>query len=958
MLLRNVALTRFAMALAVASALAIGATAQIAAAESPAGPAKLSQDAKAAISASLGRERPAYHAVTAGDTLRAENRDHGFSADFTSDGVRVRTGTATWGWQLLGIGYGAAPSAVRAATPQATGNRIEYRRGTLTEWYINGPFGLEQGFDVSAPPGERSGRPLTLALRLSGDLAAAVEPTGDALTLTPAGHGPRLRYRGLTAHDAGGRELRSWLELSGEELLLRVEDGDARYPIVIDPFLEQAKLTASDGAAQDSFGFEVAIDGDTIVVGVPGDDSPHPTLPSVVREHGSAYVFVKPAGGWTTTATFATKLRASDWAVPDPFFGEVGFDFFGATVAIDGDTIAIGAWGTTLDVVPQAGAVYVFVEPAGGWASMPVMTEATRLTDSIAGNLFGIDVAVLDDAVFVAAAYSESSGTPSAGAVLLFVEPAGGWATTPMMTQTGHLSASDQFDGGGGQHSVKLAADGSTLVVGAPDHTTGGNAAQGAAYVFVEPAGGWTTMTETAKLTASDGAAGDAFGSSVGVSGDHIVVGAFLDDIGANANQGSAYVFVEPVGGWATTSSHAAKLTASDGAAGDFFGANVAVSGSTVVAGAYLDDVGANSNQGTAYVFVEPPGGWTTTSTPNLSLTAADGAAQDQLYGVAIDGDTVVATAVGDDISGILNKGSAYVFQVCDDGDPCTDDTIDPGSGACQHGPAICDCDDGNPCTDDSSGPGGCVFTPNVVPCDDGNACTDLDTCSAGSCVAGQAISCDDGNACTDDACNPATGCAHANNTASCDDGNACTTVDTCDGGACVGTNPVVCTALDACHDAGVCNPSTGLCSDPPSPDGTFCSDGLSCTQVDTCQAGVCSGTDYAWSGVLQPINSDGTSIFKLGRTVPVKFQLVDGCTGLTGVTARLFLAKLTNDVLGTEIEATSTAAADTGNTFREAGNDQYIFNLSTTNLSKGTWILRIDLGDGVLNRTVAISLR
>jgi len=77
-------------------------------------------------------------------------------------------------------------------------------------------------------------------------------------------------------------------------------------------------------------------------------------------------------------------------------------------------------------------------------------------------------------------------------------------------------------------------------------------------------------------------------------------------------------------------------------------------------------------------------------------------------------------------------------------------------------------------------------------------------------------------------------------NGTACDDGDACTQTDTCQGGGCVGTNPVVCAASDQCHDAGICDPLTGLCSDPESPDGAACDDDLFCNGADTCQGGTC----------------------------------------------------------------------------------------------------------------------
>ena len=113
-----------------------------------------------------------------------------------------------------------------------------------------------------------------------------------------------------------------------------------------------------------------------------------------------------------------------------------------------------------------------------------------------------------------------------------------------------------------------------------------------------------------------------------------------------------------------------------------------------------------------------------------------------------------------------------------------------------------------------------------------------------------------------------------------------------------------------------------------------------------------------AWSDVLQPVNVDGSSIFKLGSTVPVKFQLTGASAGISNLTARLYLQRLGAAATGTIIEAVSTSNATTGNLFRYDGTSgQYIFNLNTKPLQTGTYQLRIDLGDGVL-RTVNISLR
>jgi hypothetical protein len=114
----------------------------------------------------------------------------------------------------------------------------------------------------------------------------------------------------------------------------------------------------------------------------------------------------------------------------------------------------------------------------------------------------------------------------------------------------------------------------------------------------------------------------------------------------------------------------------------------------------------------------------------------------------------------------------------------------------------------------------------------------------------------------------------------------------------------------------------------------------------------------FSWSGLLQPINSDGSSIFKLGRTVPVKFTLTGLSASITNAVVKLSLAKVSNGIAGTVTEADSTSAADTGNLFRyDPTSGQYIYNLATSGLSMGTYRLFVDFGGGLVYPT-DISLR
>lgn len=206
----------------------------------------------------------------------------------------------------------------------------------------------------------------------------------------------------------------------------------------------------------------------------------------------------------------------------------------------------------------------------------------------------------------------------------------------------------------------------------------------------------------------------------------------------------------------------------------------------------------------------------------------------------------------------------------CDDGDLCTvkDTCLD---GVCT-GTEPLDCGDGDPCTQDSCEPGsGCVHQAFEGPCDDEDLCTDGDVCAGGECH-GTPVTCFDGKDCTDDVCDPLVGCAYIPQDGACDDGdactqdlcdvdlgcvsqavqdgalcddsNACTESDVCFSGDCVGT-PVLCSNDNPCMDA-VCDINTG-CVDLPN--AAFCDDGDPCTTGDTCSGGSCVGVNDPWCG-------------------------------------------------------------------------------------------------------------
>ena len=330
---------------------------------------------------------------------------------------------------------------------------------------------------------------------------------------------------------------------------------------------------------------------------------------------------------------------------------------FGYSVAADGDIAVVGAPGDP-DSEDGPGAAFVFSRSAGVWT----LKYKLKSNGAVQDDEFGNSVA-FDGKSIVVGAPSDDGNATGSGAAYVFTKPVSGWDNsngtgTVNLSETAKLTASDGEGGDeGDEFGNSVAVHGDTVVVGAYAH----DGTKGKAYVFTKPGTGWASATETAQLTASNGAEGDYFGDSVAIDGDTIVVGA---DEKGNAT-GSAYVFVKPGTGWATDTEDA-QLTASDGVAGDYFGNSVAIDGDVIVVGADEND----SATGSAYVFVKPDSGWAD-DTETAQLTASDGMAGDKFgYSVAVDGDTVVVGANEyNDISLGTDSGSAYVFVKPDNDD-------------------------------------------------------------------------------------------------------------------------------------------------------------------------------------------------------------------------------------------------------------------------------------------------
>jgi hypothetical protein len=355
------------------------------------------------------------------------------------------------------------------------------------------------------------------------------------------------------------------------------------------PYAQQGAPTGASGAF---FGYSVALDGATAVVGAMGDNG----------GLGAAYVYTRSGSAWT----LQQELTAADGASNDQF---------GYAVAVSGDTALIGADGKG----SGQGYVYAFVRSGTAWSLQQEFTSS----DGASNDCFGCALG-LSGTTAVIGAPGRLGGT---GAAYVFTS-SGTW------TQQQELLGSGSTDSFG--FSVAASPDGSAAVVGAFGVAT----ETGRAYVFTRN-GTWSQAPTQATLAAADGAVHDRFGYSVGAGAGTALVGAY-----GNSGKGAAYVFSGSGASWALQS----KLVASDGAAGDLFGASVSLGGNTAVVGAY--EKPTTNGPGAAYVFTNTGGAWA------QSVVAPSPPAPYFGYAVAASGTTAVVGAFG----ASNDNGAAYFF--------------------------------------------------------------------------------------------------------------------------------------------------------------------------------------------------------------------------------------------------------------------------------------------------------
>lgn len=427
---------------------------------------------------------------------------------------------------------------------------------------------------------------------------------------------------------------------------------------------QEAYLRASNPGNTDFFGYSVALDGDTLVVGALAEDSAATGVggnqnDESASDSGAAYVFVRSGNIWTQQAYLKASNTESE-------------DYFGISVAIDGDTVVVGAYGEASvatgvggnqanNSAPFAGAAYVFVRSGTTWTQQAYL----KASNTEEYDLFGNDVAIEADLIVVGAP-GEDGGGGGLGAAYTFTRSGTVWSAPTYLKPTAAV--------GTAAFGRSLALDAGTLVVGAP-----GEQNTGAAYVFVRSG---NAFVQQGYLRAPQPGAADRFGTSVDIYGNTVVAGAPGEDssstgVGGPTNEsspdsGAAYVFRRTSGVW----SFQAFLKASNTQAGDAFGSAVSVYSDKVAVGAYLEDgggdgVGANPSDnsapdaGATFVFQRLGVSWSLLA--YIKASASDNADQ---FGnsLVLDGATLAVGANWEDgppgFGGSSQSGAVYVFNV------------------------------------------------------------------------------------------------------------------------------------------------------------------------------------------------------------------------------------------------------------------------------------------------------
>jgi hypothetical protein len=560
-------------------------------------------------SATVGASAHSFWPVRRGGSLLADGG--GIHSAFGASGVRLRVAHGTLAMSLASVGRGQRIEPVKAVAPSARSSEIHYSHGSIGEFYRNGPYGLEQGFTLRHRPLGGKGS-LVLALGLGGSLTP--EEAGSQILFRAHTGATALRYGQLSAVDAAGRQLPAHMQMRHGVLQLRIDDINARYPVRIDPFLQQgSKLTGGEEIGKGQLGESVALsaDGNTALIGGFADNG----------EVGAAWVFTRSGSTWTQQGP---KITGG---------GEVGKGRFGYSVALstDGNTALIGGPRDNTSV----GAAWAFTRSGSTWEQQgPKLTGGGETGKGQVG--FRVALSADGDTALI--------GGPAdngfVGAAWAFTRSGSTWEQQgPKLTGAGEIGTGE-FGAG-----VALSADGNTAVISGG----GDNGAVGAAWAFTRSGSTWAQQGE--KLTGGGEVGSGHFGFRVALSedGNTALIGGGAD----SGEAGAAWVFTRSGSTW---EQQGPKLTGGGEVGAGHFGYSVALSadGNLALIGGLADA----SEVGAAWVFARSGSTW---EQQGGKLTGGGEIGQGLFgYGVALSADgTTALIGGGGDNSGL---GAAWVF--------------------------------------------------------------------------------------------------------------------------------------------------------------------------------------------------------------------------------------------------------------------------------------------------------
>ena len=619
---------------------------------------------------------------------QAPNRAHNMRTYFTQEGIRIIPRTSTksnwiWGLSLKDFGYEDDIQPVKQSDLSVSGNRIEYKRGNLTEWYVNDARGIEQGFTIQGPPesGRQPGSKVVLKFDIYGDLNGTLNSLANTIEFTTAGGEGAVRYSELHAFDATGRKLPAKFALAGKTVDIFVDASGALYPITIDPLATSPSWMAEGNQGEAYFGFSVGTAGDVngdgysdVIVGAVWYDNGE-------SDEGKAYVYYGSALGLSPTANWTEE-------------GNQASAEFGCSVGTAGDVnsdgfsdVIVGARSYNNGESKEGRAFVYYGSPSGLSASAAWMAESNH-----ADANFGYSVGTAGDVnrdgysdVIIGAPHYTGTDTDVSRAYVYYgsasgLNPSAAWVAE-------NTQASARFGWSVGT-AGDVNHDGySDVIVGAPYYDNG-QTDEGKAFVYHGSASGLsTTPNWTAEGNQAPENGGAQFGWSVGTAGD--VNGDGYDDviIGANGydydfypdpecpayyyhdvNGGKAFVYhgsasgLSPTPNWTDGGDRpSAEFGISVATAGDVNGDGY----SDIIVGAWLRGFPSYFNRGAAYIYYGSASGLSTSFDWRVGADSVAGLGYAVGTAGDVNGDGYTDVIVGVPGYGGGHEGRTYVYYGC-----------------------------------------------------------------------------------------------------------------------------------------------------------------------------------------------------------------------------------------------------------------------------------------------------